>query len=133
MSEVLLLDANVLIALSFTDHLRHRLATSWFGALKPEFATCPMTQGALVRFTLRHIPTGPEAVRNLLNVLASMEGHEFWADDVLCSGLPWRKIFRRRQVTDAYLDSLEKHRGGRLVTLDEALATVFPQAVLITS
>src|ERR1019366_8642188 len=93
MSETLLLDANVLIALSFTDHLHHKLATRWFAMHNPKFATCPITQSALVRFALRHFPNNSEAAKNLLSALVSMEGHEFWPDDLPCSSLPWRKIF----------------------------------------
>jgi toxin-antitoxin system PIN domain toxin len=132
MTEILLLDANVLIALSFTDHVHHTLATGWFGQLRPRFATCPITEGALVRFTLRNISNGAESARQLLAALESLEGHEFWPDDVPCTSLPWRQIAGYRQVTDGYLTSLARHHGGRLATLDASLAAVFPDAVLVT-
>ena len=62
-----------------------------------------------------------------------MEGHEFWTDDLDYQWLPWNLVFGCRQVTDAYLVALAKHRGGILATLDEALATVFPDAYLVTT
>lgn len=131
MSDVLLLDANVLIALSFTDHLHHQPATRWFADLNPRFATCPITQGALIRFTLRNIPNGAQPAKALLEALMSLPGYEFWADDLPCSALPWRNIVGHRQVTDAYLVSLARHHQGRLATLDESLSIVFPEALLV--
>jgi predicted nucleic acid-binding protein len=51
-SKVYLLDANVLITLVTPEHsLNHREA-AWFRKGN-RFATCPVTQGALVRFHLR--------------------------------------------------------------------------------
>ena len=132
MSKTPLLDANVLIALSFTDHFHHELATDWLETHKARFATCPITQAALVRFTLRNTPNGAETARQLLGEITSMNGHEFWPDDLPCAALPWRQIMGHRQVTDAYLVSLAKHHGGRLATLDESLASVFPDAVLVS-
>ena len=133
MTETLLLDANVLIALSFSDHVHHRATTRWFGAQLPRFATCPITQSALVRFTLRNVPDGALSARKLLAAVIAMKGHEFWADDLPCSSLPWQQIAGYRQVTDAYLVSLAKHHGGRLATLDESLATVFSGALLLSA
>jgi len=132
MSEKLLLDVNVLIALSFTDHVHHRLTTRWFADSNPQFATCPLTQSALVRFTLRSFPSAPSTAKRLLEELISMDAHEFWPDDFPCQSLPWKLIFGHRQVTDAYLVSLAKHHGGRLATLDKTLVAIFPGALLIT-
>jgi toxin-antitoxin system PIN domain toxin len=131
MSETLLLDANVLIALCIRDHVHHELATRWFKDNAGDFATCPITQGALVRFTLRHLDQGAQPARQLLEAIVQMQGHEFWPDDLEYSDLPWRQIFGHRQVTDAYLVALAERHGGRLATLDQALATVFPQTLLV--
>ena len=43
------LDANVLIAATVTDHVRHDVVESWFSRRSELFATCPVIQGALVR------------------------------------------------------------------------------------
>jgi uncharacterized protein len=48
-----LLDANVLIALVVSDHVHHDAAAEWLSASEADFATCPITQGALFRFLLR--------------------------------------------------------------------------------
>ncbi len=44
----LLLDANVLIALTNRSHIHHERARQWFGNKERMFTTCPVTQGALV-------------------------------------------------------------------------------------
>jgi predicted nucleic acid-binding protein len=69
--------------------------------------------------------------KQFLEGLAAMPGHEFWTDDVDYRNLPWKQIFGYRQLTDAYLVTLAKNRGGRLATLDKALATVFPDSILV--
>ncbi|MDT5182851.1 MAG: uncharacterized protein QOI29_1009, partial [Mycobacterium sp.] len=48
-----LLDANVLIALVVAEHVHHDAAVEWLSASDAAFATCPITQGSLVRFLLR--------------------------------------------------------------------------------
>ena len=48
-----LLDANVLIALVVAEHVHHDAAAEWFSASDAAFATCPITQGSLVRFCCR--------------------------------------------------------------------------------
>ena len=44
-----LLDANVLVALLVDDHVHHTAAEDWFSGLTENFATCPVTQGSLLR------------------------------------------------------------------------------------
>lgn len=55
-----LLDANVLIALVVAEHVHHDAAADWLMASDTGFATCPMTQGSLVRFLVR---SGQSAAR----------------------------------------------------------------------
>ena len=47
-----LLDGNVLVALVVGDHVHHERTVQWFGPGRA-FATCPITQGTLVRFLVR--------------------------------------------------------------------------------
>ena len=72
-----LLDANVLIALVVADHVHHDAAADWLSASDAAFATCPITQGSLVRFLLR---TGQPAAaaREVVSAVESAERHEFW-------------------------------------------------------
>jgi toxin-antitoxin system PIN domain toxin len=127
--EVYLLDANVLIALATPDHSAHERALDWFRQ-GLHFATCPITQGALIRFYLRWAtnPSMAEA-KALLRRISEMPAHDFWPDDVSYVDLPERGVVGHRQVTDAYLVSLVSAKGGFLATMDKALATFHPSHV----
>jgi hypothetical protein len=120
-----LLDANVLIALINVSHVHHGRARHWFSNARPEFATCPITQGALVRHYFRDT-TDPNAtgVTDLLSVIEGMPGHTFWGDDLPYSRVLFRGVIGHRQVTDAYLAALARHHGSRLATLDTALSAL---------
>jgi len=48
-----LLDANVLTALLVDDHVHHQAAENWFAGMTGKFATCPITQGSLMRLLIR--------------------------------------------------------------------------------
>ena len=128
---VYLLDANVLIALATPDHTAHERARAWFRG-NPRFATCPVTQGALIRFHLRWTsPPSLVAAKDLLRRICALPAHEFWPDDATYLELPERGIVGYRQVTDAYLVSLASGRHGVLATLDEALAAIHPAHALL--
>ena len=118
-----LLDANVLIALTVVDHVHHDVAEAWLMTSGEAFATCPLTQGALVRFLLRAGSGTAEAV-DVVRGLSSTGRHEFWADDVGYDAVDLRGVVGHRQVTDAYLSALARSRGARLATLDHGLAVL---------
>jgi len=118
-----LLDANVLIALLVSDHVHHSSAETWFLGATDGFATCPVTQGSLIRLLVREGQTA-EAARSLLRGLAADERHEFWPDDVTYADVPTAGIIGHRQVTDAYLAQLARSRASRLATFDQALAKI---------
>lgn len=128
-----LLDANVLIALTVADHVHHDVAEEWFASTTGSFATCPLTQGALLRTWLRGGSTSADAVAVLRSVTVS-ERHEFWGDDQQFADVDLRGVVGHRQVTDAYLAGLTRARAGRLVTLDRALVALHSDvAVLLAS
>ena len=128
-----LLDANVLIALTDPEHISHTRATAWFQQSGRLFATCPITQGALIRFMLRASPgTTIQQAKHFLTQVISLKGHEFWPDSVSYLHLPETGVFGHKQVTDAYLVALARHNNGRLATFDRALATLHsPHTVII--
>ena len=49
----MLLDGNVLVALTDSRHVHHARAERWLARLPGTFATCPITQGSLVRVLLQ--------------------------------------------------------------------------------
>jgi toxin-antitoxin system PIN domain toxin len=129
--DVCLLDSNLLIALATPEHTLNARAAAWF-RLGHRFATCPITQGALIRFFLRS-GTGPtaESAKLLLASISALPRHEFWPDDVSYLEMPTRGILGHRQVTDAYLVLLARKHGASLATMDEGLAAIHPGTTLI--
>ena len=124
-----LLDANVLIALGDAEHVHHEVVEDWF-VRSPSFATCPVTQGALLRHSLRRGADLPEATE-VLSSLTSSDRHEFWPDDLGYGDADLRGVVGHRQVTDAYLAALARARRGRLATLDRGLALLHPDVALL--
>lgn len=125
-----LLDANVLIALTQRDHVHHAIARRWFDDMGAEaFATCPVTQGSLMRHQLRRGASTADA-RETLAAAAQHPRHVFWPDDVAYLDIRLDGVIGHRQVTDAYLAGLARHRGGRLATFDRGLAALHPDVVV---
>jgi uncharacterized protein len=116
-----LLDANVLTALLVEDHVHHEAAENWFAGTSANFATCPVTQGSLIRLLIREGQPAAAARMVLSQTMASPR-HEFWPDDIPYTDVPVDGIIGHRQVTDAYLAQLARARGARLATFDQALA-----------
>lgn len=131
MSKVFLLDANVMIALATPDHTSHQRATNWFRE-RPPFATCPITQGTLLRFYMQwgEHPSIQKG-KDLLRRISALPEHEFWPDDANYLKLPERGVTGHRQVTDAYLVLLAASHEGVLATMDQALAAIHPGVELI--
>lgn len=124
------LDANVLIALLVTDHVHHEVAEDWLADWTGPVATCPTTQGALVRFLLRRGATAGTAVE-VLGALEASAQHEFWSDDQPYVSVNLAGVIGHRQVTDAYLAALARARGARLATLDRGLAALQADVALL--
>lgn len=116
-----LLDANVLIALAIEDHVHHDAAEAWFASSRTRFATCPSTQGALVRLVVRQGGAAQTAVE-LLRGFVLHRRHEFWPDDISYVDVALRGVVGHRQVTDAYLAQLSRQHGAKLATFDAGLA-----------
>jgi len=120
-----LLDANVLIALVVDDHVHHDAAEAWLTTTQERFATCPITEGSLVRLLVRQgQPAG--TAKAIVAALAEHPRHEFWADSLPYGDVSMDGVVGHRQVTDAYLVALAGARDGRLVTFDRGLAALHP-------
>jgi toxin-antitoxin system PIN domain toxin len=125
-----LLDANVLIALVVAEHVHHDAAAEWLSASHAGFATCPITQGSLVRFLLRNGQPAA-AVRDVMSAIESADGHEFWPDSVSFGAVELAGVVGHRQVTDAYLAQLARTRNGQLATLNSGLAHLHSDVALL--
>jgi hypothetical protein len=125
-----LADSNLLIALTVEDHVHHSEARAWFEHHTDELATCPITQGALLRFLVRE-GVGAREAMGVLHQIQSLPQHVFWADEINFDMSVLAGVIGHRQVTDSYLVTLAHHFDGHLATLDRGLAALHPQAALL--
>jgi toxin-antitoxin system PIN domain toxin len=129
-----LLDVNMLVALGWSSHAHHEVARDWIERNRDfGWATCPITQNAFARISSNTAFT-PDAVApsmavQLLRNLTHTKGHVFWPDDMALVDLDLSgMILGHKQVTDVYLLGLAKYHSGRLVTLDQKIASMLPRA-----
>lgn len=125
-----LLDANVLIALAVPSHVHHERADQWLSSADFEYATCPLTQGALMRLIVREDGAPGRGV-DLLAALAQDPRHEFWPDHLPFTAVHWAGTIGHRQVTDAYLAELARAHHSRLATFDKGLASLHQDVALL--
>jgi uncharacterized protein len=119
-----LLDGNVLVALVSHSHVHHPAAQRWFASSSCPFATCPITQGTLLRLLLRVGDVATETAVEVLTHLAAHTRHRFWPDTLGYAEISWRGVLGHRQVTDAYLAALARHHKGKLVSFDRGLVAL---------
>ncbi|MPZ65393.1 MAG: PIN domain-containing protein [Pseudonocardiaceae bacterium] len=118
-----LLDSNVLIALAVEDHVHHSAAHAWLSAHDGSFASCPVTQGALLRMLIRG-SSPPGQAMDLLAAATADARHEFWPDDLSYLDANLEGILGHRQVTDVYLAALARRHDSWLATFDNGLAAL---------
>ena len=125
-----LFDGNVLVALTDTSHVHHSPCVAWFRSTTSPFATCPITQGTLLRMLLRQGAVAtPGLAAEVLGKLCAHPRHRFWADELDYRSLDWRGLTGHRQITDAYLAALARYKRGRLLSLDKGLAALHSDVV----
>lgn len=123
-----LADGNVLIALTVEDHVHHDTAVTWFEGTDASLATCPITEGILIRSLLREGPTADEAI-SVLEVLGAQSWHHFWPDSLPYERTQLGAVLGHRQVTDAYLVALAADHAERLVSFDRGLSALHGDTV----
>lgn len=127
MGAVHLLDGNVLYALVDEAHVHHAAAQQWFvGQGDGCFATCPITQGTLLRLAMRLGGRSAEQALAVLNAVTAHARHLFWPDVLAYQQVRWHGVLGHRQVTDAYLVALARHHGGKLASFDKGLVALHP-------
>lgn len=122
----MLLDVNVLLALSWDRHVHHGVAHERFADLE-SWSTCPVTESGLLRLLMteqvvgRRV-TGSEALGQL-EAMHSVPGWSFLPDSTSLTSahIDTRVLMGRRQVTDLHLVSLAAANGLELATFDAAL------------
>ncbi|MBI3157659.1 MAG: PIN domain-containing protein [Burkholderiales bacterium] len=121
-----LLDGNVLYALIDEAHVHHAAAQRWFAAFPGDFATCPITQGTLLRLAMRLAERSLAQALALLQAVSDHPRHRFWPDELAYADVRWHGVIGHRQVTDAYLAALARHHGAKLATFDRGLVALHP-------
>lgn len=126
-------DVNVLVALSLTTHQHHRAAHDFLAGISGTWATCPLTETALLRLLLNPAVTGPTAsaparsssARRVLDGLSSDPRWRFVPDDTSLSRprVETTVLLGHNQVTDLHLVNLAARHGLQLATFDARLAT----------
>lgn len=119
-----LLDGNVLYALVDEAHIHHVPAQQWFAAQAGEFATCPVTQGTLLRLALRLGGLNVDQALSLLKAVTTHPKHRFWPDSLPYDAVRWHGVMGHRQVTDAYLAALARRNAGKLASFDAGLVAL---------
>lgn len=126
----------MLIALAWPSHLHHSAAHHWFAEHQSaDWATCPITQSGFVCLSSnpKILPeaVSPRQALQLLKQITHLPHHVFWEDSVELSDaivLQQGNIIGYRQITDAYLFSLAIHNNGCLLSFDQGLAKLVPDA-----
>lgn len=126
----------MLVALLWPTHEHHIRVQDWFSLnQKSGWATCPLTQAAVVR-----ILSNPAFSRDALSVQQALSllevnlkhpTHRFWRDDIsIIEALsPFKKrLTGHQQLTDAYLMGLARHHKGSFATMDRAVMTLAMEA-----
>jgi len=127
-----LLDGNVLIAMAIDDHPLRSRCLSWFDAVVESFATCPVTEGILLRMhTMHAADKSIEAAWRTLETYHAHPKHTFWPENFSYTKISPTRLTGRRQITDAWLAELAKRKGGKLATLDEPLSALWPDSTLL--
>ena len=104
-----LLDANVLIALTAAEHEHHEAAVEWL-AETTQFATCPTTEGALLRFLLRLGEPATMALERI-RLIRALPAAEFWPSDLSYADIDAAGLIGHHQATDLYLACLAAAHG----------------------
>lgn len=127
MSELtFLLDANLLIALSISEHEFHNPASNWASGKK--LVVCPIVEGALVRTLIR---LGESAAIAVELLAANANRYGWIADDISYRSVSFKSVMGHREVTDAYLAALAQQHKMRLATFNEPLAAKYPDTVTL--
>lgn len=128
-----LLDGNVLVALVLADHPHHQRVRRWRqSTLQDMFATCPITEGTLLRLHMMHARDKSSAAAwAALHSVRAHPRHVFWPENFSYSELDPVRLSGHRQLTDSWLAELARRNSAKLATLDIALSALWPDVTLL--
>ncbi len=128
-----LLDGNALIAMVLAEHPHHPRMRRWRQATRDDFfATCPITEGTLLRLHMQLArDRSAAAAWSALESVPAHPKHLFWKENFSYSESQPTRLTGHRQVTDSWLAELAARMDGKLATLDEALCALWPKSTLL--
>jgi uncharacterized protein len=115
-----LLDGPVLAALVIAEHEHHDRVGRWLAG-QPDFALCPVSEAALLRFLLR-LGESPATALAVLTAIRQHPKCRFWEADISHAELAADQVGAADDLGRAYLDALAAAHGGTLVTLDHIVS-----------
>jgi uncharacterized protein len=129
LSDLLLLDVNVLLALAWPNHQFHAAATQRLESSRERWATCALTQLGFIHLSSNPAAVAtaktPAEVARLLALMVRDPLHVYLKSLRAPSDGPSIRVFERilgsKQVTDAYLISLARQHKAKLMTFDARL------------
>jgi toxin-antitoxin system PIN domain toxin len=121
-SNLLLLDINVLIALSWQIHPFHSAARRRMEGSRERWATCALTQLGFIRISssasANPSPKTPAEAAALLAIMTNDSLHVY-LDSLPPPADRWmRRVFGTKQVTDAYLLAVAEWSEATFLTFD---------------
>lgn len=132
-NRVVLLDVNVLVALTLDSHVHHHAAHTYLASVEA-WATCPTTECSLLRLLLNPAVTGqtfnyPQVQR----VLAGMRRDRRWSfleetTSPIEAAIDISPMVGHQQVTDFRLVDIAARHSAILATLDARLAEALAPA-----
>jgi toxin-antitoxin system PIN domain toxin len=131
-----LLDVNVLLALTWSNHQHHVAAHHWFDEAESRpFATCSLTQLAFIRLSSNSSFTAeavtPRGAASLLHKLCQDKGHKFWESPAADDAGLFQHTRGHQQVNDAWLVEVARQNNGQLATFDKRLAVHDPSGQIV--
>ena len=133
MTTTLLLDVNALVALGWGEHVAHGAVVKRLSG-KGLWATCPISQLGFVRISatpgIFSSTLSPQQAHSALTALCADRQHRFVGEHPSVIDADFTQVSGHRQTTDAYLTTLARHHGMRLLTLDRRLVNAFPAAAV---
>jgi hypothetical protein len=128
-----LLDGNVLVSATIPDHPHYDRVHRWLGSVRnDEFATCPVTEGTLLRMHMQYaFDKSAAAAWSALASLHAHPKHVFWSENFSYTEIAPDRLTGHRQLTDSWLAELARRKGGKLATLDEALSALWPEVTVL--
>lgn len=129
-----LLDGNALVAMSLAGHSFFGRTHQWLASLAGDdlIATCPITEGTLLRLHLQQAEDpSPAAAWAALARLRAHPRHVFWPENFSYSEIDPVRLTGHRQITDSWLAELARRKGGKLATLDTALSVLWPESTVL--